>query len=303
MGRGTLIIIGLVLLGIGLAAGAGGMWLAMTNPIGASEPITAPTLSLDTDDSGDTSAVETQVAQLSDKLDEVLAAQAMMGTQIAGAADTQMQVEQTAEVQAADPTGTPAPANESAAAPDALSGRGLFRVDSELSEVRFIIDEELLGSPKTVIGATDQVAGDIIVDFDQPSNSEVGEIRINMRTLATDDENRNRSLRGQILQTNQPDFEFATFVPTEISGLPDSVSLGEEVAFQITGDLTVRNITNAVTFDVTATMVSGERLEASASTMVTREMYQLTIPNVPGVANVSNDVGLELDLVARLVES
>ena len=306
MGRGTLIIIGLVLLGIGVAAGAGGMWLVMTNPIGASAPISAPTLSLD-DSGSDMEAVETQVAQLSDKLDEVLAGQAIladMATQIAAgaSADSAMMETPMAEV-ASDPTGTPTPFDESEIMGDTMTGRGLFRVDSELSEVRFIIDEELLGAPKTVIGATDQVAGDIIVNFDQPASSEVGEIRINVRTLETDDENRNRSLRGQILQTNREEFEFAVFVPTAMTGLPEAVGMNQAVTFQLTGDLTVRDITNSVTFEVTATMVSEERLEASATTNVTRDAYGLTIPNVPGVANVSNDVILEMDLVARLVES
>jgi polyisoprenoid-binding protein YceI len=88
-----------------------------------------------------------------------------------------------------------------------------------------------------------------------------------------------------------------------MTGLPEAVGMNQAVTFQLTGDLTVRDITNSVTFEVTATMVSEERLEASATTNVTRDAYGLTIPNVPGVANVSNDVILEMDLVARLVES
>src|SRR5690606_34155070 len=126
----------------------------------------------------------------------------------------------------------------------------------------------------------------------------------NARTLETDDENRTRALRNQILQSRMDDFEYATFVPTSLSGLPEEpVAVGDAVTFQLTGDLTVRNITNSVTFDVTVTLDSNERLQGSASTSTTRAAYELTIPNAPGVANVTDEVTLEIDFVADLVES
>jgi polyisoprenoid-binding protein YceI len=180
----------------------------------------------------------------------------------------------------------------------------LFRINREFSEVRFTIHEELFGSPKTVIGVTNELAGDIIVNMENAANSQVGEIRVNARTLATDDENRNRSLRNLILESSKDEFEFISFQPTELSGLPEGpVAIGDTVTFQLTGDLTVRHITNSVTFDVTVTLDSEERLEGSATTMTTRAAYELTIPTAPGVANVTDEVTLEIDFVADLVES
>jgi polyisoprenoid-binding protein YceI len=187
--------------------------------------------------------------------------------------------------------------------PQAGAG-SLFRINQELSEVRFIIHEELFGSPKEVIGATHQVAGDILVDLENAAQSRVGEIRINARTLETDDENRNRALRNQILQSRQDDFEFISFMPTAISGLPEApVTIGEPVTFEVAGDLTVRHITNPVTFEVTAVLAAEDRLEGSAATMVTRDAYELTIPSAPGVANVTNEVDLQISFVANLVEA
>ena len=180
----------------------------------------------------------------------------------------------------------------------------LFRINREISEVRFTIHEELFGSPKTVIGGTNEVAGDIIVNMENAANSQVGEIRINARTLETDDENRNRSLRNLILESSKDEFEFISFQPTAITGLPEApVAVGDTVTFQLTGDLTVRHVTNSVTFDVTVTLDSEERLEGSASTSTTRAAYDLTIPSAPGVANVTDEVTLEIDFVADLVES
>src|SRR5690606_34323304 len=126
----------------------------------------------------------------------------------------------------------------------------------EESEVRFGLDELLFGQPTRVIGRTNQIAGQIRVDFDNPPASEVGTLRINVRTMVTDQENRNRAIRSQILQSSRDEFEFSTFAPTSIDGLPETVTMGEAFTFSLTGDLTVRDITNSVTFAVTLTPVS-----------------------------------------------
>jgi polyisoprenoid-binding protein YceI len=71
----------------------------------------------------------------------------------------------------------------------------------------------------------------------------------------------------------------------------------------MTGDLKVRDIVQSVTFDVTATLTSEDQLQGTASAQVTRDQFNLTIPTAPGVANVSNDVRLEIDFVATKVQA
>ena len=92
-----------------------------------------------------------------------------------------------------------------------------------------------------MVGVTDQVAGAIQIDLENPANSQVGVIQINARTLVTDSDRRNRAMQNQILETGS--YEFITFSPTAITGMPDTITLGESYAFQITGDLTIRDIT------------------------------------------------------------
>lgn len=174
----------------------------------------------------------------------------------------------------------------------------VFNIETDDSEVRFILDEILRGQQNTVTGRTNQIAGQIAVDFENPQNSQVGEIRISARALHTDTELRDRAIRGQILQSAEDRFEFISFVPTEITGLPSSVEMGESFEFQITGDLTIRDITNPITFDVTVTPVSETRIEGTATAAVQRGDYNLEIPNVPGVADVDQEVQLEIDFVA-----
>lgn len=211
---------------------------------------------------------------------------------------------------AADEDATDEPASdvtEAAADADATSEAAaetdselvVFDIETDDSEVRFILDELLRGQPNTVTGRTDQIAGQIAVDFANPQNSQVGEIRISARALATDNELRNRAIRSVILQSAEDQFEFISFVPTEVSGLPTSVTMGEAFEFEITGDLTIRDITNPVTFSVTVTPVSETRLEGTATATVQRGDYNLEIPSVPSVADVDEAVRLEIDFVAR----
>jgi polyisoprenoid-binding protein YceI len=181
--------------------------------------------------------------------------------------------------------------------------RTMLHIVPAESEVRFSIDEVLLENPKTVVGKTREVAGDVLVDFETPKNSQMGTIRINVRTLETDNEFRNRALRGQILQAEQAEFEFAEFAPTQLIGLPDIVVIGEPFTFQIQGRLTVHGVTREVTFDASITPVNESEITGTAQTMVLYRDFGMTIPEAPGVANVSDDVKLEIDFTAKASRS
>jgi polyisoprenoid-binding protein YceI len=98
------------------------------------------------------------------------------------------------------------------------------------------------------------------------------------------------------LQTDQyPKIEFQ---PTSIEGLPASATPGQTLSFKVTGDLKIRNISKPATFDVTAT-ADETKVSGQATTVVTRDAYELSIPSVPGVANVTNEVTLTLKFVAN----
>ena len=162
--------------------------------------------------------------------------------------------------------------------------------------MRFVLDEDLRGSRTTVVGETDQVAGELAVDFNDLSTTQVGTLQINARTLATDNDFRNRAIKNEILNTNE--YEFITFAPSLVEGLPESVSVGEPVTFTIGGDLTIRDVTNEATFEVEATAVSEGEISGMASAVVQRADYNLNIPSVPNVANVEQDVELYIDFTA-----
>ena len=193
-----------------------------------------------------------------------------------------------------------APSAELEAAPVQAETSGdavVYTIEPLTSKVRFELDEVLRGNPVTVVGITDQVTGEIAVDLNDTASAQVGTIQINARGLATDNNFRNRAINNKILQTG--DFEFITFTPTAVNGLSGSAAVGETVEFTMDGDLTIRDITQPVTFNVTATVASDSQLEGTASAIVQRADYGLTIPNVPDVADVEEEVELYIDFVAN----
>jgi polyisoprenoid-binding protein YceI len=173
----------------------------------------------------------------------------------------------------------------------------IFEIQQEGSQVQFSIDEILNGAPKTVVGVTNQVAGQIAVDPTNPTAAQVGTILINARDFTTDSGNRNNAIKNRILRTNE--FEFITFTPTAVSGLPESASVGQPVTFQVTGDLTMLETTRSVTFDVTLTPVSEQELTGSATTTILYADWGIQIPQVPQVTGVADEVILALDFTAR----
>jgi polyisoprenoid-binding protein YceI len=173
----------------------------------------------------------------------------------------------------------------------------VYEIDPTASEVRFVIDEVLRGEPFTVVGSTDQVAGQIALDASDTSAVEVGTILVNARTLETDDSSRNRAIQNFILNTGT--HEYISFTPTGISGLPATLQAGETYTAQMTGDLSISGTTRTAVFDVKLVPVSSTQLVGSASSTIDYADFGLSIPSVPFVASVDQDVRLELDFTAN----
>jgi len=139
----------------------------------------------------------------------------------------------------------------------------LYRIIPEESQVRFEIDEILRGQPVHVVGTTDQVSGDFIVNFADLSASQLGTVRINVRTLRTPAQRRDRAIRSRILESANDKYEFTVFDPVRL--------------------------------------IAPNRLAGAAVATIQRRDYDLRIPSVPFVASVGEDVILGIDFVAAAV--
>ena len=191
----------------------------------------------------------------------------------------------------------PAEVAEAYPAVETSGGVKIYTISPEGSAVRFELDEDLRGSRVTVVGETDQVAGELAIDLTDLSSAQVGMMQINARGLATDNNFRNRAIQNEILNTGN--FEFITFEPTAVNGLPNSTAVGETVEFTIDGNLTITDKTHPATFTVTAMVVSDDQITGTATAVVNRVDFGLNIPSVPNVANVEEEVDLIITFTAN----
>ncbi len=187
-----------------------------------------------------------------------------------------------------------APAQSSLAG--ASSGATMFQIQPGVSTATFTVDEILRGSPNTVVGTTDKVGGEIALDPSNPAETKVGTILVDARTLATDSSQRNNMLRRFILATSQ--FAYVSFTPTNITGLPATVTSGTAYPVKIDGKLTIKDVTRDVSFDANVTRMSTSELTGSATTTISQKDFGITIPQIPFVASVSDNVKLDLNFVA-----
>lgn len=176
---------------------------------------------------------------------------------------------------------------------------GVYQIDSSKSTATFTLGEMLRGSPKTVIGTTDQVSGSLNVDRNNLAAATASSIRINARTFKTDDENRNRAIQRLILKTEDDANEYIVWTPTGLQDMPAKAELNVPFSFTMVGTLTIAGVTKEQTFRGTATFTSENSVTGSAEATVNRSDYKLVIPNIPFVADVDEQVKLKIELTAN----
>lgn len=265
---------------LALAAASGVIWFYVAGEVGDPTEVTAPpiTAPAPTPETAETEAVAADTT-------ESPAPSATVTTEVTEQPGT---VEETPAESPPEESQPPPSAEEPAEEVELQLAAG--------TEARFLIYEDLRGEPFTVVGVTTDVVGRIGVNRADLAASQMGDILINARTFATDSGNRDRAIRGPIL--NSAEFEFITFRPLVISGLAGAAEAGGEWSFAVEGELVVRDIARPVTFEVVATWEEGDVLRGRASAAVLRSEFNLSVPSVPFVANVADEVGLELDFIA-----
>ena len=214
-----------------------------------------------------------------------------------GEPSTELTTPPLAEETSTTASGSTAPVEETA-----QTNAKAFVIDPSQSVASFEIDEILNGSPNRVVGTTSEVAGQFQFDATDLSTAQFSQIIINARTFETDSDRRNRAIRSPvILDSASDEFELITFDVTSVGGLSGSVQVGGTIAFTLTGDLSIKGTTNPVTLQVTATLSDAGTIEGSAEATVTREDFGIGIPNVPSVAEVSDEALIRLEFVATSV--
>lgn len=189
---------------------------------------------------------------------------------------------------------------------------GVTSGDNGDSRAQFLIREVIFGRENMVEGTTRQLDGSFLIDYDDHS-VRVGQFEINVRDIRTrsldvdmsqerwSDGERDVVIRAQILQSGRDEFEFSTFNPTGVSGVPDTFEIGDTLNIVLTGDLTIRGVTSSVDFDMELVLESEDMISGTASTTVLWEDFNITIPYVGGdsdINSVDDSVELRLEFTA-----
>jgi polyisoprenoid-binding protein YceI len=193
------------------------------------------------------------------------------------------------------PANTPAPAAQATPSAPTTSG-DLVRIVfvAGKNEARYRVREQLAGVslPSDAVGATKEVSGTIVARMDGTILSEQSKIMVDLRTLKSDDNRRDNFLRMDTLNTNR--FPFAVFVVKEAKGLVAPPKPGP-VEFKLVGDLTIRDVTRSITWDVKGA-ITGDEATGQAKTSFTFAEFNLRQPRVPLVLSVEDNIRLEIDL-------
>ena len=139
-----------------------------------------------------------------------------------------------------------------ASAPDPIAGVDGDWLIADGSEVGYRVDESINFVPTTANGRTKAITGTFTIDGTVVTT---GEFTVDMTTFKSDKPRRDGQFNGRIMAVDQ--FPTATFVLTSPIDFLQVPTDGTTITASATGELTLRGITEAVTFDVEATFANG----------------------------------------------
>lgn len=204
------------------------------------------------------------------------------------------------------PAATAVPAVEGSAG-ETLSGQHTYVIVPAESKASYVAKEEFFAGALAkygidagladTIGSTQEIEGQLQLNFDdltQPLGENQFSVKVN--TFVT-----NRDQRDQWIKDNGPSFNrypVATFVAKSIEGAPASYKTGDEVNFQLSGDLTIREITKPATFDIKA-KVLGNTLTGTATTQLKMSDFGIEPLSFANTLTVADEMGVEVTFTAR----
>ena len=184
-------------------------------------------------------------------------------------------------------------------------GWRVFRIDAGGSSAAYVVDEELFADAtrkyglevgKTVVvGETQDVMGLMQIDLSQRW---VGGNRfvVFLPTLRTDQKLRDAWIRENALESDR--YPLAIFVAERLIEAPDTYREGDEVAFQLEGDLEIRGISLDTVWDVTARL-NGGTIRGSMQTRLRMTTLGFEPPDFARTLTVQDEFTVRINFVAH----
>src|SRR5262245_43914256 len=146
------------------------------------------------------------------------------------------------------------------------------------------------------IGKTNTVEGEFQFSLNGQPTGQVTKFTVDLRTLTSNESRRDNRIRRQWLESEK--YPFAEFVSTATQNLPASYAEGQEVNFKLVGNLTIREITRPITFDVTGKLI-GDTVTGTAATQIMMKDFGFDPPSVAGMLTVKDGVTIRVNFTAK----
>jgi len=170
---------------------------------------------------------------------------------------------------------------------DTPSGTWALTADSTLG---YRIQEVLSGLDTEAAGRTNDATGTLTIDG---TSATAAEFAVNMASITSDSSRRDEQFRTRIMTVDQ--FPTSTFVLTSPIDFGEVPTEGTTITATATGDLTLRGVTNPVTFEVQAKLENG-RLGVLGNIPILFSDYEIPDPSNQ-IATVKDNGLLEFVLV------
>lgn len=180
-----------------------------------------------------------------------------------------------------------------------------FAIVAEESQASYLVDEEFFDDALSkfgiqpgevdVIGSTNEISGELVLDFGNAELLESGSFVVNLVSLQTDQNQRDRFIRNNFLESNK--FPEATFTATAVSNLPATYTEGETISFDLMGELAIRDVVQTVTFNTEAMLQNGT-LTGVANLPITLTSFGIEPPSFANTLKVADDFQIEVQFTA-----
>lgn len=173
----------------------------------------------------------------------------------------------------------------------------LYQIDPNQSIAQYSVQEVYVGTidGKLVVGQTSGITGDVLIDWSDPANSQLGMVTVNVEQLTSDSKQRDRQIRQSYLESSL--YPEAVFIPETEQEFPATIAIGDTVSFVLHGFLTVHDVTILSDWMVELTLES-DRLIGRATTDILMSDFGVGPISIVGLLSTEDQMQLSLDFVA-----
>jgi polyisoprenoid-binding protein YceI len=188
---------------------------------------------------------------------------------------------------------SPATDGSPAASPE---GAITFAIVGDQSEAKMTVHQKLvaLPDPNDAVLSTSAFRGQLVLGFDgKPTDGST--IQVDLRTLKSDEPDRDNFIRGNTLQSDQ--FPIAEYAITGVEDWAGPLQEGQQATFKTDGQMTIHGTTKPVTFDTTATL-NGDAITGTATTSFKFQDFGMSAPDISGFVKAEDTIKLEVTITA-----